>query len=44
MNNTKATLAIAAVLMAATLVVGGSLAAKMSTPSTAFAYSKKPAR
>jgi hypothetical protein len=36
MNNTKTLTAIAAVLMAATLVVGGTLAA-----TSAFAYSKK---
>ena len=36
MNNTKTTLAIVAVLMAATLVVGGSLAT-----TSAFAYTKK---
>jgi hypothetical protein len=38
MNNTK-TLAIVAILMAATLVVGGTLAA--TTPSAAFAYANK---
>jgi hypothetical protein len=38
MNNTR-TLTIAAILMAATLVVGGTLAA--TTATTAFAYQKK---